>query len=209
MGESMVHVERSCCRLKRAEVSDPKQVLLMMTSTEFGSADRLYPRVTIDVLPDDVLLDTFEFYLGKDDPNGSDYTRNYHEWQTLVHVCGRWRYIVFASPRHLDLKLCCPPPRRRPNLKMMEIWPALPIVIFSEDMQSRDVTNVIATLKHHNRVCKVYYRNEGLPNSLLKAFAAVDEPLPALTNLRLSIFHVSVLPDSFLDGSAPRLRSLD
>ena len=92
---------------------------------------------------------------------------------------------------------------------MREIWPALPIVIFSEDMQSRDVTNVIATLKHHNRVCKVYYRNEGLPNSLLKAFAAVDEPLPALTNLRLSFFHVSVLPDSFLGGSAPRLRSLD
>jgi hypothetical protein len=28
---------------------------------------RLYPRVTIDALPDNVLLETFEFYLGKDD----------------------------------------------------------------------------------------------------------------------------------------------
>jgi len=78
-----------------------------MTCTELHRADRLYPWMTINVLPDNVLLDTFEFYLGKDDADGFDDNHNYDGWQTLVHVCGRWRCIMFASPHHLDLKLYC------------------------------------------------------------------------------------------------------
>ena len=111
--------------------------------------------MTIDVLPDDVLLQTFEFYLGKDDTVGINYGRNYDGWQTLVHVCLRWRCIVFASPRRLDLKLYCT--RQRPvNSKMLDIWPELPIVIVAENMKSKeDVTNVIAALRQHNRVCKI------------------------------------------------------
>ena len=65
----------------------------------YGGTD---PRVLIDVLPDNVLLETFEFYLGKDDANDFDPDYNYDGWQTLVRVCRRWRCIVFASPRRLD-----------------------------------------------------------------------------------------------------------
>jgi len=181
-----------------------------MTCTELRGADRLYPRVTIDALPDDVLLETFESYLGKDDPDYLDVEHNYNGWQTLVHVCRRWRWIVFTSPRRLDLKLYCTE-QRSVNSKTLDIWPALPIVIFAPNTKSQeDVTNVIAALRHHNRVCKIYFCHRDFQDSLLKEFAAIDEPFPALTRLYLASYapNVPVLPDSFLGGSAPRLRSL-
>ena len=28
-------------------------------------------------------------------------------WQSLVHVCRRWRCLVFESPRRLNLRLVC------------------------------------------------------------------------------------------------------
>jgi len=205
----MLDVDERCCGSKRAVVSDEKQVLRRMTRTELRGADRLYPRVTIDALPDNVLLETFEFYLGKD---GSDYVigHNYDAWQTLVHVCRRWRWIVFTSPRRLDLKLYCLP-RRSVNSKTLDIWPELPIVLYAHMMFKDDVTNVIAALRHHNRVCKIKYYNGHFQDSVLEEFAAIDEPFPALTSLALWSHapNVPVLPDSFLGGSAPRLRSLD
>jgi len=85
----MLHVDERCCGLKKAEVSDESRSF--MTHTELRGADRLYPQMTIDALPDNVLLDTFEFCLGKDDPDGIfDHDHDYDEWQTLVHVCCRW-----------------------------------------------------------------------------------------------------------------------
>ena len=170
--------------------------------------------MTIDALPDNALLGTFEFYLGKDDPDHSDYRHPYDGWQKLVCVCRRWRWVVFTSPRRLDLKLFCTG-QRSVNSKTLDIWPALPIVVVAEDMGSeQDVTNVIAALRHHNRVCKISCRSRQLQNTttLLKGFGAIDGPFPALTSLKLIISfgqNVPVLPDSFLGGSAPRLRSLD
>jgi len=55
-----------------------------------------------------------------------------------------------------------------------------------------DVTNVIAALGHHNRVCKIYYYNEGFQDSLLEEFAAIDKPFPALTSLQLFSFALNV-----------------
>ena len=181
-----------------------------MICTEFGGVDWLYPRVTIETLPDDILLKTFEFYLGKDDDDEIDFGYNYDGWQTLVHVCCRWRFIVFASPRRLNLKLYCTE-RRLANSKALDIWPTLPLVVFSPDLQSNeDVTNVIAALKHHSRVCKIDFCSAKFQDSLLEAFAAIDEPFLALTSLHLASFaqNVPVLADSFLGGSAPQLQAL-
>ena len=208
----MLHVDETCFGLKKIEVSDKKLVLRRMTSTELGGADWLYPRTTIEALPDDVLLETFEFYLDKDYPIGFKRGDHYDGWQTLVHVCYRWRCIVFASPRRLDLKLYCTR-QRLLSSNTLDIWPALPIVIFSPRMQhsNKGVTNVISALRHHNRVCKIYYcNNEQFQDSFLEEFAAIDEPFPELTSLELisSGQNVPVFPDSFLGGSAPRLRSL-
>jgi len=152
-------------------------------ATKDGGSGQLYPRVTIDVLPDNVLLEAFEYSLGKDDADEFDYSHNYDGWQTLVHVCRRWRCIVFASPSRLDLKLYCTR-QRSVNSKALDIWPALPTVIDALDMQSKeDVTNIVAALRQHNLVCKIYYRNGQYRTSLLKEFAAIDKPFPALTLL--------------------------
>ena len=183
-----------------------------MTSTELGGADRLYPQATIDALPDNVLLEIFEVYLGKDAPDEFDFRYDYNGWQTLVHVCRRWRCIVFASPRRLDLKLWCTK-QQLVNPKALDIWPALPIVIDAFAMASKeDVTNVIGVLRRHNRVCKIYYRKWEFQENFLKELAAIDKPFPALTSLELCDAgagqDVPVFPDSFLGGSAPRLRLL-
>ena len=168
--------------------------------------------MTIDVLPDNVRLEIFELYLGKEDADLYEHFHNYDRWQTLAHVCCRWRCIVFVSPRRLDLKLSRTR-RRSVNSKMLDVWPALPIVIVAQNMESKeDVTNVTAAFGHRNRVCKRIYHNlnEHFQDSFLEEFAAIDEPFPALTSLDLGSLgqDVPVLPDSFLGGSAPRLRSL-
>ncbi|KAI0292163.1 hypothetical protein BC826DRAFT_1020352, partial [Russula brevipes] len=77
----------------------------------------------IEMLPDDVLLEIFDFYLNDENSHGP---RNVDKWHTLVHVCRRWRNVVFASPSRLDLRLLC---RKDRPLAMLDIWPALPINI--------------------------------------------------------------------------------
>jgi F-box-like len=45
------------------------------------------------MLPDDVLLEIFDFYVNKD--KDKYYKNEIEAWQTLVHVCRRWRSVVF------------------------------------------------------------------------------------------------------------------
>jgi hypothetical protein len=164
-------------------------------------------RVSINILPDDVLLEIFDHYVIL--PQIYYRGRRVYEWHKLVHVCQRWRYVVFNSPRRLDLRLLCTD--RTPVTNMLDIWPALPIYIFgdTETWSLPGLTNIISALQQHNRVCKIDI--SGGPNSLLKEFAAMQEPFPALTELTLWSIdeNVPVLPDSFLGGSAPSLRSLE
>ena len=205
----MLRIDDTCCVSKKTKVSDNKPALRGWSLSD-DVTGRVCPQITIGVLPDNVLLEIFDFYLGEDDSDKIKHNYNYDGWHKLVHVCHRWRCIIFASPRRLDLKLYCT--RQRPvNSEMLDILPALPIVVVAENMKSKeDVANITAALSQHNRVCKVYYRNGHFQDSLLKEFVAMDEPFPALISLKLisSAQNVPVLPISFLGGSAPRLRSL-
>jgi len=168
--------------------------------TELGRTARRSPRVTISALPPDALLEIFKFYVDQ----------VYHEdaWYTLVHVCREWRYVVFDSPRWLHLELRCTD--RSPVKKMLDVWPALPIVIDAHITNSprSDVTNVIAALKRHDLVCRIDIW--GVPNSLLKS-AAIKKRFPQLIDLTLHSYHKNppVISDLFLGGSAPRLQSLE
>jgi hypothetical protein len=53
--------------------------------------------VTIDMLPEVALLKIFDFHANEDE-------EQIEAWHTLVHVCRKWRNIVFASPCRLDLR---------------------------------------------------------------------------------------------------------
>ena len=123
-------------------------------------------------------------------------------WQTLVHVCRRWRSVVFGSPRRLNLQLVCSD--KTPARDMLDVWPALPLVIECEEM-AENVDNIIAVLERSDRVFHIFLYFKGL--DLDKLSAAMQVPFPELTFLSLSSNGktVSALPDSFLGGSAPRL----
>jgi hypothetical protein len=162
--------------------------------------------VTINTLPDDALLEVFHRY--REDQL---YFVTWW-WETLAHVCRRWRRIVFASPGHLHLLLACN--GNTPTTTTPRIWPPFPIAITCFPWHAKakkGIENVIVALKCHDRVSEITL--DGIEGPVLERFAAVmQEPYPALTYIRLSSISspeltTLVLPDTFLGGSAPHMRS--
>ena len=90
---------------------------------------------------------------------------------------------------------------------MLDIWPDLPIAISGNGYPKFGVDNITAALEHNDRVCVIHLWGD--PTSiLLKSTAATQKPFPALLDLDLRSNEewVPPLSDSFLGGSAPRLR---
>jgi hypothetical protein len=163
----------------------------------------------------------FGFYVGEaqaveeaqaeDEAQAVDKARDIEKWHTLVHVCRQWRYVVFASPRRLKLRLLCTD--KRPVREMLCIWPtSLPIVIWSNHRPISlmdGVDNIIAALEQPDRVYRIDLRS--VPSSLLERVAdLMQRPFPALEYLELRTENEAApdVSDSFLGGPAPHLRSL-
>ena len=166
---------------------------------------RCRPGGSIDMLPDDVLLEIFDFLVEEEvvRPFRVNIEAYIEEWQTLVHVCRRWRSLVFESPRRLNLRLFCS--NRTPARDTLDVWPALPLVIKCIG-RAEIVDNVIAVLECSDRVCHICLTI--FERSYVgELSAAMQAPFPELIVL---VLHgtVSALPDSFLGGSAPRLEHL-
>jgi hypothetical protein len=157
--------------------------------------------IRIDVLPDDVLLEIFDFYANMYPSNR--WKTEIEAWQWPVHVCRRWRSLVLGSPRRLNLRLYCTP--ETPARDRLDVWPAVPLIV-GGDMTLSATDNIIAALGQSHRVCQVYLRLAGW--QLEEVLGAMQVPFPELTELRLLSYGeaMPVIPDSFLDGSAPRLR---
>ena len=154
----------------------------------------------IDILTEDALLEIFEFYLDDDDTG-------YNDWHTLVHVCQRWRNIVFGSSHYLDLQLLCTP--TTPVRVSLHIWPPLPITIYDEHDSTSNFDNVIAAIEHNDRVCEVTLEHLSF-SQLNEAVARMEQPFPELTYLELRTkpemwLPLPSLPSSFLGVSAPYL----
>jgi hypothetical protein len=132
--------------------------------------------------------------------------RGIEVWQPLVHVCRRWRSLVFGSPRRLKLRLHCSP--KTPARDTLEVWPALPLIVKGDmTLSGTSTDDIVAALGQSDRVCEVFLR--GLAGSQLeKVLPAMQVPFPELTELRLYSNRetLPVIPDSFLGGSAPRLQ---
>ena len=176
------------------------QSIFCTTCTDVDWCD--VARVTIDTLPDVALLEIFEFYM---------YEEQITAWYALVHVCQRWRKVVFGSPQRLNLRLYCR--AGTPVRETLDVWLPLPIVILVYSDEAWDEGDIIAALKHNNRVCAIDLCPRHVPNSQLEElFAAMQQPFPALTRLQLHCEArnetAPVFPNSFLGGSAPRLQSL-
>ena len=155
----------------------------------------------MDTLPDDVLLAIFNSCL---DGYSLEYYKNRREeaWRLLVHVCRRWRSVVFGSPRHLDLWLVCTDRTRTRD--RLDVWPTLPLIVQVRNEPILSVDNIIAALERRDRVCHI---DVGASSSNLEMIlAAMQQPFPELTYLRLQSYNrtVAVIPDSLLGGFAPR-----
>ena len=156
--------------------------------------------IRIEGLPDDVLLETFDFYLMFPEK------KRVEAWQSLVHVCRQWRNLIFQSPRRLNLQLVCTP--KTPTFDRLDVWPALPLLVRGS-MAFSSTKNVIAALGKTNRVREVTL--SGFAGwQLEEVLAAMEVPFPELTALELVSDSETppVISDSFLGGSAPYLRIL-
>ena len=162
---------------------------------------RVVGHLTINILPNELLLGIFDFYLCGADDKG--------EWVALVHVCRRWRCVVFSSPNRLDLRLVWTCTDRTPAIEMLDIFPALPVAVRVSDPSQGISDNVVAGLGHNDRVCEIYIEWV-FGDEFEKLATVMQDSFPALTHLHLDPYsgEVPIVPDSFLGGSAPRLRSL-
>ena len=152
-------------------------------------------QLTIDTLPDDALLYAFDFYVAR--------SSEVEAWHTLVHVCRRWRILVFGSPRRLNLRIACTD--ETPVKEKLYVWPAaLPIVVSGTFKPTTDLGNIKAALERHNRICqiKLFFSRCELEDIV----ASLEEPFPILTDLDLGavglFWPLHLDPSKFLGGSA-------
>ena len=154
-------------------------------------------QAAMDMLPDVALLEIFHFYVDDDFWMTT--------WYTLVHVCRKWRDVVFGSPRRLNLRLWCN--ASTPVKERLDVWPQLPIAIAGSGRGKWGVDNLVAALKHNDRICHIHIRSDS-SLQMEKVLAAMQQPFPALTILSLEGETAAVAPASFLGGSAPALQEL-
>jgi hypothetical protein len=149
------------------------------------------------MLPEVALLKVFDFYEDEE---------QIEAWHTLVHVCRKWRNLVFGSPHRLNLRLCCK--ARTPVREMLDLWPPLPIIIKVYNREMLVMDSIVAALEHSDRILELEL---DISSSLLeKILPVMKEPFPELTRLVLEPRGevAPVIPTSFLGGFAPRLQSL-
>ncbi|KAI9456576.1 hypothetical protein F5148DRAFT_1369702 [Russula earlei] len=164
----------------------------------------------INTLPDGVLLGIFSFFV-------KDGSMTASGWQTLAHVCQRWRDIVLASPPRLNLRLVYN--GNRPISEMPFVSSVLPVAIniaiedpYQSPSLERFWVNTAAFLEseHCHRICEIDFATVPDPQ-MERLAAAMEKPFPQLTYLRICCVDsdAMLLKDSFLGGSAPLLRHLE
>ena len=173
----------------------------------------------IDMLPDDVLLEIFDAH--RISQSGFSDCR-FWKWDRLVHVCHRWRQLIFASPLRLCVHLRCTDrfdlrnfhdgPDRMDVKKLLGCWPAFPITVSyarRKGIDPEDEDNLLVALEHSDRVHHINLHIQ--EKQLAKLGTVIQKPFPMLTQLRLwrMSWPEPVLPHGFLGGSAPRLQELD
>lgn len=171
--------------------------------------------LTIDVLPDDVLLEIFDYdrLLALKSWSHRQLQTPWN-WQRLAHVRQGWRSLVFASPRRLQLRLYYT--GRKPVTENLRCWPpSLPIAVWyhpaatSPPLSPNDEGNFFAILEHRDRICEI---NLAMTPALFERSTLRQGPFPALEQLRLKPPDLAdrplLLPATFLGPSVPRLRDI-
>ena len=107
-------------------------------------------------------------------------------WPRLVHICRKWRHIVFTSQQALHLRLFCS--SGTPASKTLDPWPPLPIVLeygsslALDPPAPEDEVNIIAVLKRSDRVSSITLT---VTTSLLDKLYIIERPFLELEDLTL------------------------
>jgi hypothetical protein len=169
-------------------------------------AGQVSQRATIGSLPDNVLLDIFESHHIGIKTGGPKFQ---WDWETLVHVCQRWRYLIFESPIRLNLQLYFT--ELSPVTELLDVWPPFPFVInFTYDGEDDSIDNLFAALEYTDRVRKIDITStmDFLWEEIVMAMED-SEPFPELRSLAFDSVCAKVdLPATFLNGSASCLQDL-
>ncbi|KAH9964044.1 hypothetical protein BGW80DRAFT_1255188 [Lactifluus volemus] len=159
----------------------------------------VFQPATIGSLPDNVLIEIFDFYQVVINKNMVD-NEDPWDWERLVHL--------FCT-------------EKSPVRKLLDVWPPFPLVIRlnydhwypawegpKECIDSMD--NLVAALEHRDRVHGIQVDTADAPDHLCEQiFTAMGGPFPALRSLSFrSSSENTLLPDTLLNGSAPCLRDL-
>ena len=191
----------------------PAPTWLSVSKTRHGW-NRPY-KALIHILEDHLLLNIFHLCRPvplegeTDDPRILEGGKWVHErwWYRLVHVCQRWRYLVFASASNLHLFLVCT--YGTPVEDMLKQSPLLPLIMDYND-QDRNVTvedeeGILVALQLRHRICRIRL---WIPASnLRKLVVAIDGEFPMLRYLFIKPLTKDdqslILPETF---QAPNLR---
>ncbi len=164
------------------------------------------------MFPGDILLQVFDFC--RPEVSKTRDKNFYNWWHGLVHVCQRWRQVIFTSPRRLNLQLLCT------RKKKLDCWPQIPIAINVKGLGSLSSTkeeNLLSAFEHSDRVCRVTLsitlrQLEKVVKMMLKPFPVLTHlQLTLLTSIKSSDFDTWILrslPSGFLGGPTSGLQEL-
>ncbi|KAI0258617.1 hypothetical protein BC834DRAFT_1036281, partial [Gloeopeniophorella convolvens] len=190
--------------------------------------------------PDSLLLEVFKFYRLEKDPESRPSERyrklrrfpnsegydfhdpearhsGLHQWFELVpaHVCRRWRQIILAHPKYLDLRvvLCDTSEHLRPHsaAEILRHSPLFPIkAVYTKASSPPSFRNdMISMLGHLNRVRDLRLL---LGVKILGTFLSKTKgSTPELEKLELSCLDLRsplILPVTFFLSNTPRLCTL-
>ena len=167
-------------------------------------------KTTIGMLPEDILLEIFDFYR----LDAMKESRQLPwKWHRLAHVSRKWRHVISVSPRRLDLRILCE--YGAPIEGILGSWSTLPLFVQYNNPRSTSKSkslpnNIIVALHHPGRV---YGIDLVLPSSLAGPIAkAIQEPLQALECIRITVENATgppmIVREAFLGGSTPHLREI-
>jgi hypothetical protein len=169
--------------------------------------------LTINHLPDEVLLEIFDSHRQGIDPYDHQW-RKRHVWIILAHVCRQWRAVVFASASRLDLGVTVGP-EKPDHIKTILSGP-LPIFIDYNCSRGKITGSALwrmhAALRHHDRVREIAFVGKSV--NFDKFFKATNRPFPILESLAFEFrycYFKAKIPDTFFRGrdtSIPHLRRL-
>jgi hypothetical protein len=169
----------------------------------------------INCLPDEVLLEVFDSYRQFfDDHQYDNQWRKKYAWFNLVHVCRRWRAVVFASCSRLDLNIVVGPEKPDQIKTILSRSFNLPILVDYSSRPGgryrprREITGSVlwrmrAALRDRDRVREIFF-GEGWPIDFTRElFNATNHPFPALESLILCFpfGQKPYIPATFLRGS--------